>query len=114
MAEYSTAQVARELQIGRDTLHRWLNEGLRKPAKLKIGGVSVRIWTEKDLQRAREYKTKRYHKGRGRKAKANGKTVEGCLESVKREFPELSHSHQRAIARTRALKEKLKVPIVKE
>jgi len=63
---YSTAQVARLLKIGRQTLHRWLNEGLKAPKKSKIGGVSIRFWTEGDLKRARRYKAKRYHQGGGR------------------------------------------------
>lgn len=65
---YSTAQVARILNIGRQTLHRWLNEGLKAPQKSKIGGVSIRFWTESDLERARRYKAKRYHQGGGRMA----------------------------------------------
>jgi predicted DNA-binding transcriptional regulator AlpA len=65
---HSTAQVARILRIGRQTLHRWLNEGLKAPKKSKIGGVSIRFWTESDLKRAREYKSKRYHQGGGRMA----------------------------------------------
>ena len=63
---YSTAQVARILKIGRQTLHRWLKEGLKAPKKSKIGGVSIRFWAEGDLKRARKYKTKRYHQGGGR------------------------------------------------
>lgn len=65
---YSTAQVARILNIGRQTLHRWLNEGLKAPQKSKIGGVSIRFWTESDLELARRYKAKRYHQGGGRMA----------------------------------------------
>jgi predicted DNA-binding transcriptional regulator AlpA len=63
---YSTAQVARILNIGRQTLHRWLNEGLKAPKKSKIGGVSIRFWTKGDLERARRYKARRYHQGGGR------------------------------------------------
>ena len=63
---YSTAQVARILNIGRQTLHRWLNEGLKAPKKSTIGGVSIRFWTQSDLKRARWYKAKRYHQGGGR------------------------------------------------
>lgn len=63
---YSTAQVSRILRIGRQTLHRWLKEGLKAPRKIKVGGVSVRFWSERDLQRARRYKAKRYHQGGGR------------------------------------------------
>ena len=69
MAEYSTAQVARKLKIGRDTLHRWINEGLKAPPKRRIGGVSVRIWSEEAFVRAGQYKATRYRKGRGRKPK---------------------------------------------
>src|SRR6266849_268127 len=63
---YSTAQVARILKIGRQTLHRWIKEGLKAPKKSKLGGVSIRFWTQGDLKRARQYKTKRYHQGGGR------------------------------------------------
>ena len=63
---YSTAQAARILKIGRQTLHRWLKEELKAPKKRKIGGVAIRLWTEDDLKRARRYKTKRYHQGGGR------------------------------------------------
>jgi predicted DNA-binding transcriptional regulator AlpA len=65
---HSTAQVARILRIGRQTLHRWLNEGLKAPKKSRIGGVSIRFWTERDLKRARKYKAARYHQGGGRMA----------------------------------------------
>jgi DNA-binding transcriptional MerR regulator len=68
MKEYSTAQVARKLGVGRDTLHRWFREGLRAPRKRQVGGVTVRIWSNKDLERARKYKAARYRKGRGRRA----------------------------------------------
>jgi predicted DNA-binding transcriptional regulator AlpA len=63
---HSTAQVARILNIGRQTLHRWLNEELKAPKKSRIGGVSIRFWTEGDLERARRYKAERYHRGGGR------------------------------------------------
>lgn len=67
MAEYSTAQVARKIGVGRDTLHRWLHHGLTAPRKQRIGGVTVRMWREEDLKRARDYKAQFYRKGRGRK-----------------------------------------------
>jgi len=70
MAAYSTAQVAKKLRVGRDTLHRWLRESLKAPRKRKVGGVSVRIWSETDFRRARRYKAVRYRKGRGRKGKS--------------------------------------------
>ncbi len=67
MTECSTAQVARKIGVGRDTLHRWLHLGLTAPRKQRIGGVSVRMWSAEDLKRAREYKAEHYRKGRGRK-----------------------------------------------
>jgi excisionase family DNA binding protein len=64
----STAQVARKLMIGRDTLHRWIREGkVPAPKKQKIAGISVRIWAAKDIDRVWKYKEANYRKGRGRK-----------------------------------------------
>ena len=58
------------LKIGRQTLHRWMNDkpGLA-PRKSKICGVVVRIWTSRDLERVRKHKEQSYRKGRGRKPK---------------------------------------------
>jgi predicted DNA-binding transcriptional regulator AlpA len=72
--EYSTAQVAKLLAIGRATLHRWISGDkmsgrLRAPKLLKVGGISVRIWTAADVDRALLFKEKNYHKGIGRKPK---------------------------------------------
>jgi DNA-binding transcriptional MerR regulator len=71
---YSTAQTARKLGIGRQTLHRWIREGIvSPPRKQKVAGVTVRIWTAEDIERLREYKEGNYRKGRGRKPqKKNG------------------------------------------
>jgi DNA-binding transcriptional MerR regulator len=66
--DYSTAQAARKLDIGRQTLHRWIREGnVSPPRKQKVGGVTVRIWTAEDIERLRKYKEGNYRKGRGRK-----------------------------------------------
>jgi hypothetical protein len=45
------------------------------------------------------------HKGR---PKARRATVKSALEKVEKEFPELSHSRQRVLARKMALLDKLK------
>ncbi len=71
----STSQAAKLLKIGRPTLHRWVASGKLKPPKLqRVGGVSVRLWTEEDIRRVRKYKASHYRKGRGRKKaqKKNG------------------------------------------
>lgn len=70
MKSYSTAQVARVLKIGRQTLHRWIASGdVPAPPRSKVGGVTVRMWTAADVERVRKHKQKNYRKGRGRKAK---------------------------------------------
>jgi DNA-binding transcriptional MerR regulator len=62
MAEYSTVQVAKKLDIGTDTLHRWINEGLKAPKLQRVGGIRVRLWNEEDLKRAKAYSQARYRK----------------------------------------------------
>jgi DNA-binding transcriptional MerR regulator len=72
--QYSTAQAARKVGIGRQTLHRWIRDGsVSPPGKRKVAGVTVRIWTAEDIERLRKYKEGNYRKGRGRKPqKKNG------------------------------------------
>ncbi len=67
---YSTVQVARKLKIAQQTLHRWMRAGkVKAPPKRKITGVTVRVWTPRDVERVRKYKAAHYRKGRGRKKK---------------------------------------------
>jgi excisionase family DNA binding protein len=69
MAAYSTAQVAEILEIGTDTLHRWLREKKVAAPKLSfVGGVKVRLWSEADLDAARKYKAENYW-GKGARRK---------------------------------------------
>ncbi len=68
---YSTQQLARKLKISNQTLHRWMRAGkVKAPPKRKITGVTVRVWTPRDVERVRKYKAANYRKGRGRKKKA--------------------------------------------
>jgi excisionase family DNA binding protein len=61
MATYSTAQVAKILGIGTDTLHRWLKEKKVAAPKLTfVGGVKVRLWSETDLDIAKRFKAEHY------------------------------------------------------
>jgi hypothetical protein len=61
MATYSTTQVADLLDIGTDTLHRWLKQRkVAAPELQMIGGVKVRLWSEAELSAAREYKAEHY------------------------------------------------------
>jgi len=68
MSGFSTKEVAEMVGISRITLQRWLLSGkLSEPNRLKVGGVDVRLWTQPDLERVRQYKAMNYRKGRGRK-----------------------------------------------
>lgn len=68
MAIYSTAEVARTLDISKKTLLRWLYAGkLTEPKHQKNGGQDVRLWTERDVAKARKYKDENFRKRRGRK-----------------------------------------------
>lgn len=66
----STSQFVRLLKIGRATVHRWIADGkISPPRKRKVGGVTVRMWTKKDVERVRRYKKMFYGKGKGPKPK---------------------------------------------
>jgi excisionase family DNA binding protein len=68
MRNYSTSEAARKLGIHPITLHRWVLEGrIKAPKKQHIGGVVVRLWADRDVDRVRKYKAAHYRKGRGRK-----------------------------------------------
>jgi len=60
---YSTAQVAKALGVSKRTLLRWLYAGkISEPEKQTFGGVESRVWTDSDLSRAKEYKTRSFGK----------------------------------------------------
>ncbi len=68
MKTYSTAQVAEMLGIHKVTLKRWMISGKSaEPRRISSGGVSVRVWTDRDVERVRRYKAAHYRRGRGRK-----------------------------------------------
>ena len=70
----STKQVAQIVGVSRVTLQRWLVDGkVKEPRRLRGGGMDVRLWTARDVERVRKYKAKFYMKGRGPK-KATAKT----------------------------------------
>ena len=67
MTSYSTGQVATEIGVHKLTLLRWLYAGkLSEPRHRTEGGQDVRIWSERDLERARKYREANYRKGKGR------------------------------------------------
>jgi DNA-binding transcriptional MerR regulator len=68
---YSTAEVARIVGVHKVTLVRWLLAGrLKEPRRSSLGGQVLRLWSERDLARAKAFKNATYRlatvKGRGR------------------------------------------------
>jgi excisionase family DNA binding protein len=65
---HSTVQVAKILGVTSDTLHRWIREGrIQAPPIQSLGGMKVRLWSEKDVEKARKYKAEKYRKKPRRK-----------------------------------------------
>ncbi len=60
---YSTAEVAKAIEVGKSTLLRWLQTGrLAEPKRQTLGGVEFRIWSAADLERARAFREQHYRK----------------------------------------------------
>jgi excisionase family DNA binding protein len=69
MSTYSTLQVAKILGIGTETLYRWMHEGkVPMPPIQSLAGMHVRLWSESDLEKAKQYKAQSYW-GKGSKRK---------------------------------------------
>ena len=67
MKTYSTKQVAEIVGVHRVTLQGWLlDKKIKEPRRLTEGGIDVRVWTERDIERVHKYKEQFYRKGRGR------------------------------------------------
>jgi excisionase family DNA binding protein len=74
MKRYSTVQVAELLEIGNDTLHRWIHEGKFEAPEIQlVGGVKVRLWTDVDIERVKKYKNNSFW-GKGSRRKRKRKT----------------------------------------
>jgi excisionase family DNA binding protein len=57
MSGYSTAQVAKLVGVSKNTLLRWLYDGiLREPRRTPVGGAAWRVWSQEDIERARRVK----------------------------------------------------------
>jgi excisionase family DNA binding protein len=68
MKTYSTVEVAKLLNITSDTLHRWIREKkIPAPETQSLGPFRVRLWTEHDIAKVREYKAGHYWGKGGRK-----------------------------------------------
>ena len=55
MKLYSTAGVARKLRLSRMTLHRYISaKKITAPPVKRVGGVKVRLWTQRDIEQVRK------------------------------------------------------------
>ena len=70
MKTYSTVQVAKLLGIGRDTLYRWMrSKKIRGARATRFGAVTLRLWTDRDIAKIRQYMKQHPYKSRGAKKK---------------------------------------------
>jgi DNA-binding transcriptional MerR regulator len=63
---YSTGEVAKQIGVSRQTLHAWIAKGFAKPKAIEVGGATIRLWTDADIERARRFKGT-LKAGRGKK-----------------------------------------------
>ncbi len=60
MRKFSTAEAAKMLGLHRPHLQRAIAQGrVRPPRLIRVGGASARLWTRKDVERARKALKKR-------------------------------------------------------
>ena len=62
---YSTGQVAKAIGVAKKTVLRWLENGeLPEPNTVGLGHVSYRVWSNEDLERAKQYRESHYRQKR--------------------------------------------------
>jgi predicted DNA-binding transcriptional regulator AlpA len=67
MRRYSTVDAAKALGVSYPTLHRWRRDRrFPVPRLRRLGRISVRWWSERDLDRVRRYMEKHYREYRKR------------------------------------------------
>jgi excisionase family DNA binding protein len=54
---YSTGEAAARIGISRQTLQEWIaNRRVKAPEAIKVGRLSVRLWTKADIESVRQFK----------------------------------------------------------
>jgi excisionase family DNA binding protein len=54
---YATGAAAKRIGVSRQTLQAWIDrKEIPTPKLTRVGGVSVRLWTDADIERARKFK----------------------------------------------------------
>lgn len=62
MQTYSTRGAAKKIEVSLMTLMRWISGGMIEAPKLsRVGGVKVRLWTDRDIKRVRKQRRTLYH-----------------------------------------------------
>ena len=70
----SSVQAAKLAGVGHSTLHRWIKSGkVKAPKPTRVGGVLVRLWSEREVARIRRHKERFYGQGKGRRTDLHGK-----------------------------------------
>lgn len=83
MAQYSTREAAKRIGIHQITLQEYIAAGkVPAPPVTRIGGVLVRLWTDKDIQRVKEALPKIAN---GRKTRYQKKKGDGTKQSAIRQ-----------------------------
>lgn len=72
MSPLSTREIAKLVGVHLATLEAWLSKNkVKAPRTVQVGAKNYRLWTDRDIERVRQYKARFYRKGRGRKKKAS-------------------------------------------
>jgi excisionase family DNA binding protein len=59
--QYTISEAARELRIMRNTLYKWIREGvIPSPKEAFVSGIRLRMWSEEQMNKIREYKKDKY------------------------------------------------------
>jgi predicted site-specific integrase-resolvase len=75
MKTYSTAKVVRILEVGTETLYRWMHEGkIPTPPLQSLAGMKVRLWSEDELAAAKKYKAE-HNWGKGGRKRRKKNTI---------------------------------------
>jgi excisionase family DNA binding protein len=54
---YSTGEAAKAIGVSRQTLQAWIDtRAISAPKLAKVGRISVRLWTDADIQKARMFR----------------------------------------------------------
>lgn len=60
---YTTGEVAKAIDVSKNTLLRWLYAGkIPEPAQRTVNNQVIRVWTEKDLQKAKKHREECFYK----------------------------------------------------